>query len=272
MWKHFPRATDNTTELFAVTEDLKYLQPQMVVRVSSDSKHVKNHITQWIHKWKRNGWKNARKGGVANAMLWRGLDTSISLHIRVEFMWVHAHSGILLNECADQLATRVVNGLSHGPETIFQQGESASEEEFVMDQEDVAQRDHWSDPEHLPRGGAIAIRAGLAAEELREQQEELLRRFSPKPVRMVSDSSVRTSPDILSENSDGDIPIPDQEDSGVVQAVLGDGFRTVDDDTENWTAGQFPFYEHGPVSNRPLEILEWMTEAGKHMPQWMRRH
>jgi ribonuclease HI len=104
-WKHFQRATDNTMELRALVEALRLLPDEMVVCVSMHSNYVKKGITEWIHVWKPNGWKNWKKCGVANATLWRELDTAITRQVRVTFTWVKARSGILLNEFADQLAT-----------------------------------------------------------------------------------------------------------------------------------------------------------------------
>jgi hypothetical protein len=56
---------------------------------------VKNEITQWIHNWNRNGWKNA-KNAVANATLWRELDTAVARQTRAELTWVRDHNRISL--------------------------------------------------------------------------------------------------------------------------------------------------------------------------------
>jgi ribonuclease HI len=85
-------------------------------------------MLEWIHKWKRNGWKNSKKQRVANAALWRELDSAISLHARVEFTWVKAHSGILLNEWAGQLATRAIGGSSYSTEVPIQTDDVESSE------------------------------------------------------------------------------------------------------------------------------------------------
>jgi ribonuclease HI len=61
LWKHFPMATNKPMESRAVMESLKYLPPQIVVQVSTDSKYVKNGVTDWIFRWDRNGSKNATK-------------------------------------------------------------------------------------------------------------------------------------------------------------------------------------------------------------------
>jgi ribonuclease HI len=100
-------------ELRAVLGTLNFLPSGMVVLVSSDSQYVRLGMTQWIHNRNRNGWKKAKKWRVANATLWQELDTAIARHRHVEFTWVKAQSGILLNEWADQLATRGVAGNSY---------------------------------------------------------------------------------------------------------------------------------------------------------------
>jgi ribonuclease HI len=113
IWKHIPRATNNTMEPRAVLETLNYLPENMTVLVSSDSQYVRTGTKEWIHKWKRNGWKNAKKERVTDSTLWQKLDTAIALHAHVEFTLVKGHSGILLNECPDQLVTRGVPGDSY---------------------------------------------------------------------------------------------------------------------------------------------------------------
>jgi ribonuclease HI len=97
-------------ELSAVIAGLNYLPPGMTIRLSTDSQYVQKEINQWMPKWKRNGWKNSKKAGVANKSLWLTLETAIGRHQCVEFAWVKAHSGLLHNEIADTLATRGVNG------------------------------------------------------------------------------------------------------------------------------------------------------------------
>jgi ribonuclease HI len=93
MWKHYPHATNNTMEHRAVAEALAYLPPGMVVWVSSDSQYFRKGVLEWIHKWKRNGWKNSKKQGVANAVLWRELNAAIARHSRVDFTFCRRRHG-----------------------------------------------------------------------------------------------------------------------------------------------------------------------------------
>ncbi len=72
--------TNNRMELLAVIEALRALTRTAAVRVTTDSQYVKNGITQWIHGWKRNGWKTANKKPVKNEDLWRALDELVAQH------------------------------------------------------------------------------------------------------------------------------------------------------------------------------------------------
>lgn len=98
-----PNTTNNRMELMAVIEGLNALHRPCPVRVTTDSQYVKNGITQWIHGWKRNGWKTSAKKPVKNVDLWQKLDEAAARH-QVEWAWVKGHSGHPDNERADALA------------------------------------------------------------------------------------------------------------------------------------------------------------------------
>ena len=97
--------TNNRMELTAVIRGLQGLKRASKVRIVTDSQYVKNGITQWIHNWKRNGWKTAAKKPVKNADLWQQLDQEVVKH-QIEWRWVKGHSGHPENELADELANR----------------------------------------------------------------------------------------------------------------------------------------------------------------------
>ncbi|MCU7881027.1 MAG: ribonuclease HI [Candidatus Thiodiazotropha sp. (ex Lucinoma aequizonata)] len=103
--------TNNRMELMAVIRGLQSLKRESQVKVTTDSQYVKNGITQWIHNWKRNGWKTAAKKPVKNADLWEVLDAEVVNH-QVTWAWVKGHSGYAENELADELANRGIEGLS----------------------------------------------------------------------------------------------------------------------------------------------------------------
>jgi len=75
------------------------------VQVYTDSLYVTKGISEWVHDWKRRGWRTADKKPVKNVDLWQRLDELAALH-DVEWHWVRGHSGHPENERADQLANR----------------------------------------------------------------------------------------------------------------------------------------------------------------------
>ncbi len=102
--------TNNRMELQAAIEGLAILKRASVVRLTTDSQYVRQGITQWIHGWKRNGWKTSSKQPVKNADLWQRLDDLVNEH-KVDWRWVKGHSGHRENEIADQLANLGVDEL-----------------------------------------------------------------------------------------------------------------------------------------------------------------
>jgi ribonuclease HI len=100
-----PQTTNNRMELTAAMEGLRVLKEPCEVEVVTDSQYVKNGITQWIHGWKRNGWKTASKKPVVNQDLWTELDQLASKH-KLEWTWTKGHADHDDNNRCDELATR----------------------------------------------------------------------------------------------------------------------------------------------------------------------
>lgn len=98
-----PHTTNNRMELLAVIRALEALKRPVHVRVHTDSRYVQQGISEWIAKWKRNGWKTADKKPVKNDDLWLELDRLAGIHT-IEWLWVKGHAGIADNERADKLA------------------------------------------------------------------------------------------------------------------------------------------------------------------------
>ena len=103
-----PETTNNRMELTAVIEALGALTRPCDVELTTDSKYVKDGITQWIGNWKKRGWKTANKQPVKNIDLWQKLDELAQLH-RVSWHWVKGHSGHAENELADKLANQAID-------------------------------------------------------------------------------------------------------------------------------------------------------------------
>jgi ribonuclease HI len=102
--------TNNRMELMAAIQGLRALSRTVPVVLTTDSQYVKNGITQWIHRWKRNGWRTANKDPVKNADLWQQLDELVQQH-EIEWQWIRGHSGHLENERADTLARNAIKQL-----------------------------------------------------------------------------------------------------------------------------------------------------------------
>ena len=110
------KTTNNRMELIAAIRALQALaslplSPEACkIRLHTDSQYVQKGINEWIHGWKRNGWRTADKKPVKNEALWKELD-SLSQRYPVEWFWVRGHAGHDGNERADGLANRGVESI-----------------------------------------------------------------------------------------------------------------------------------------------------------------
>jgi ribonuclease HI len=105
------RTTNNRMELTAVIRALETLEAPSTVEVYTDSQYVQKGISEWLHAWKRRGWRTADRQPVKNIDLWQRLDRAAAPH-RVSWHWVKGHAGHPENERADALANRGVEKLS----------------------------------------------------------------------------------------------------------------------------------------------------------------
>jgi len=99
-------STNNRMELQAVVEGLAALKRPCRVELFTDSVYVGKGISEWMPKWKQNGWKR-REGRslkpVKNEDLWRKLDELVARH-KIKYTRVAGHSGHPENERCDELA------------------------------------------------------------------------------------------------------------------------------------------------------------------------
>ena len=95
--------TNNRMELMAAIKALESLDRTVKVDLYTDSTYVQKGITEWIHSWKRRGWKTAARTPVKNEDLWRRLDNAVQ-HQDVSWHWIKGHAGHEGNERADALA------------------------------------------------------------------------------------------------------------------------------------------------------------------------
>ena len=97
------KTTNNRMELMAPIMALKKIKIKSEIIIYTDSRYVKDGITEWIKKWKLNNWKSSNKKPVKNKDLWIKLNNSCLKH-DVTWKWVKAHAGNKYNNLADELA------------------------------------------------------------------------------------------------------------------------------------------------------------------------
>ena len=97
------KTTNNRMELMAAIMALKKIKNRSEIIIYTDSRYVKDGITDWIRKWKVNNWKSSNKKPVKNKDLWIKLDNACLKH-KVTWKWVKAHAGNKYNNLVDELA------------------------------------------------------------------------------------------------------------------------------------------------------------------------
>lgn len=107
---HMPETTNNRAELVAIKEALKLAEDGASVLIKADSQYGIKGATEWMpDKWKKNGWRGAKKKPVANRDLWEEIDALMETR-KVTFEHVSAHTGVEANERADALANAAALG------------------------------------------------------------------------------------------------------------------------------------------------------------------
>ena len=100
--------TNNRMELMAPINALKNINSKDPIQIFTDSKYVKNGITEWINTWVLNNWKTSKKENVKNKDLWLELH-KLNQSLNVKWNWVKAHAGDPLNEEVDMMAKKAAN-------------------------------------------------------------------------------------------------------------------------------------------------------------------
>ena len=97
------KTTNNRMELLAPIMALKKIKNKSEIIIYTDSRYVKDGITEWIKKWKLNNWKSSNKKPIKNKDLWVKLENSCKKH-NVSWKWVKAHAENKYNNLVDELA------------------------------------------------------------------------------------------------------------------------------------------------------------------------
>jgi ribonuclease HI len=111
--------TNNRMELTAAIEALRHVGASAgPVALHTDSTYVIRGIREWIHGWRRRGWRTAGGGDVLNRDLWERLAAVERQTGTVTWHFVAGHRGIPGNERADEIADAFAAGrrptLYHG--------------------------------------------------------------------------------------------------------------------------------------------------------------
>lgn len=120
-----PQTTNNRMELGSALEGLKWLtrtlnsydeedlQNNYDFIFYSDSVYFLRGLTDWVHGWKKRGWKNSKNEEVTNQDLWEALDREyffLKKKITLNLRFVKGHAGHYGNERCDELAVLASQG------------------------------------------------------------------------------------------------------------------------------------------------------------------
>ncbi len=103
----YRQTTNNRMELRAAIEALHALKRPCRVELHTDSQYLRLGITEWVHQWRRNGWRTSGKQPVKNRDLWMELLAAVERHEEaggVQWRWQKGHAGHAENEMVDGLA------------------------------------------------------------------------------------------------------------------------------------------------------------------------
>ena len=141
-WISEPDTTNNRMALRSAIEGLGWLKRPCHVRFVSDSQYLVKGASEWIHGWKRRGWKR-KAGPIENLELWKRLDRVMARH-RVSWEWVRGHAGHPRNEYANDLAVQAAKELSRSDGLV----ESGFQE--WLDEQRESRGRYLDFMEHLP--------------------------------------------------------------------------------------------------------------------------
>jgi len=97
--------TNQVAELTAVLEAIVAHPGADTLRIEADSQYAIKCASQWVHAWRRRGWRTAGGGPVQNLALVQAIERAIAQRAgEVVFAWVRGHRGDRFNERADVLA------------------------------------------------------------------------------------------------------------------------------------------------------------------------
>ncbi|RZA05249.1 MAG: ribonuclease HI, partial [Proteobacteria bacterium] len=108
--------TNNRMEMMAAVEALRMLAKVKTlttkeIRLYTDSTYLIKGICEWIHGWKKRGWKNGEGKDVSNREIWEMLDSVIRENeFKIEWLYIPGHEGYPGNERCDVIAVSYAKG------------------------------------------------------------------------------------------------------------------------------------------------------------------
>ncbi len=105
LYGHEAQTTNNRMELQAAVSGLSALKQPCQVEVKTDSEYLKRGVTEWLPRWKQNGWRTTGKHPVKNQDLWHELDRQLARH-KTTWTWTRGHADDADNNRCDELANR----------------------------------------------------------------------------------------------------------------------------------------------------------------------
>lgn len=87
--------TNNIMELLALLEALKYIDKNHieVANIYTDSKYVRDGVTNWMHNWIKKEWITSNNTAVLNQEIWKEIYNLYDQN-RVKMFWIKAHTGL----------------------------------------------------------------------------------------------------------------------------------------------------------------------------------
>jgi len=132
--------TNNRMELTAAIEGIQFCPRDAKLIIWTDSKYVKQGITEWIHGWKKKNWKD-----VKNPDLWKLLDATCQGR-DIEWNWIKGHAGHPGNEMADQLANQGADQTLKAMKNLLSSAETVLEQADMLDKKKAEQDWLLDDP------------------------------------------------------------------------------------------------------------------------------
>ena len=120
--------TNNRMELSGALHGLREIDDTnkkiQEVEVCTDSQYVKKGMMEWIDGWIKKGWVGSTKKPVLNKDMWESLkkeeDRIKKGGIKVMWKYVPGHSGVVMNERADVIATACADSVKDKGATNLQ--------------------------------------------------------------------------------------------------------------------------------------------------------